>query len=181
MPRMGKTEEDLNGLKLGFFKTVQPNSFSKLIPAACNFKNNAQETCLFVSDLWFWHLHVLSLLDSDWGRVIDKINKTKWTGPPWHSPFYKVTVEPPLIATSVQRPLYFVPGGGGDSPYTDSYLDLSKTATATKACPQLPTSRQWPVFSVEKSRMIMKFDTYDTLLTNRRTFWSCFIYTVAVN
>ena len=47
MPRMGKTEEDWNGLKLGLFKTVKPNSFSKLIPAACNVKNNAQETiCL---------------------------------------------------------------------------------------------------------------------------------------
>ena len=62
MPRMGKTEEDWNGLKLGFLKTFQPNSFSKLIPAACNFKNNAQETYLFVSDLWFYHLHVISLL-----------------------------------------------------------------------------------------------------------------------
>ena len=62
MPRMGKTEEDWNGLKLGFLKTVQPNSFSKLIPAACNFKNNAQETYLFVSGLWFSDLHVISLL-----------------------------------------------------------------------------------------------------------------------
>ena len=62
MPRMGKTEEDWNGLKLGFLKTVQPNSFSKLIPAACNFKNNAQETYLFVTDLWFWHLHVNPLV-----------------------------------------------------------------------------------------------------------------------
>ena len=53
MPRMGKTEEDWNGLKLGFLKTVQPNNFSKLIPGACNLKNNAQETYLFVSDLWF--------------------------------------------------------------------------------------------------------------------------------
>ena len=45
MPRMGKTQEDWKRLKLGFLKTVQPNmSFSKLIPAACNFKNNAQET-----------------------------------------------------------------------------------------------------------------------------------------
>ena len=44
---MGKTEEDWKGLKLGFMKTVQPNSFSKLIPAACNFKNNVQETYLF--------------------------------------------------------------------------------------------------------------------------------------
>ena len=50
---MGKTEEDWNGLKLGLVKTVQPNSFSKAIPAACNFKNNVRETYLFVSDLWF--------------------------------------------------------------------------------------------------------------------------------
>ena len=57
MPRMGKTEADWNGLKLGFLKTVQPYSFSKLIPAACTFKNNAQETYLFVSDLWFCYLH----------------------------------------------------------------------------------------------------------------------------
>ena len=48
MPRMGKTEE--YG-KLGFLKTVQPNSFSKFISAVCNFKNNAQETYLFVSNL----------------------------------------------------------------------------------------------------------------------------------
>ena len=48
---MGKTEEDFNGLKLGFLKTVQPNSFSKLIPAACSFENNAQKTYLFVTDL----------------------------------------------------------------------------------------------------------------------------------
>ena len=60
MPRMGKTEEDWNGLKLGFLKTVQLNSFSKLIPAASNFKNNAQETYLFVSDLWFYHLNLIS-------------------------------------------------------------------------------------------------------------------------
>ena len=53
MSRMGKIEENWNGLKLGFLKTVQPNSFSKLIPAACNIKNNAQKTYLFVSDLWF--------------------------------------------------------------------------------------------------------------------------------
>ena len=58
----GQTEEDWNELKLGFLKTVQPNSFSKLISAACNFKNSAQETYLFVSNLWFCHLHVTSLL-----------------------------------------------------------------------------------------------------------------------
>ena len=59
---MGKTEEDWNWLKLGFLKTVQPNSFSRLIPAACNFKGNAQETYLFVSENWFCHLNVISLL-----------------------------------------------------------------------------------------------------------------------
>ena len=62
MPRMGKTEENWNGLKLWFLKTVQPNSFSKLIPAVGNFKNNVQETYVFVSDLWFCHLPVISLL-----------------------------------------------------------------------------------------------------------------------
>ena len=62
MTRMGKTEEDLNGLKLGFLKTVQPNSFSKLISAVCNFKNNAQETYLIVSNLCSYHLQVISLL-----------------------------------------------------------------------------------------------------------------------
>ena len=60
MPRIGKTEEDWNGLKLRFLKTVQLDSFSKLIPAACKFKNNAQETYLFVSDLWFCHLNLIS-------------------------------------------------------------------------------------------------------------------------
>ena len=65
MPQMGKTEEDWNGLKLGFLKTVQPNSFSKLISAVCNFKNNAQETYLFVSNLWLW------------GRVIGKIRQNE--------------------------------------------------------------------------------------------------------
>ena len=58
---MGKTEENWNGLNLGFLKTVQPNSFSKMVPAACNFKNNAQETYLSrISD--FVILHVISLL-----------------------------------------------------------------------------------------------------------------------
>ena len=36
---------------MAFVKTVKPNSFSKLTPAACNFKTNARETCLFVTDL----------------------------------------------------------------------------------------------------------------------------------
>ena len=45
-----------------FENCSQPNSFSKMIPAACNFKNNAQETYMFASGLWFGHLHVISLL-----------------------------------------------------------------------------------------------------------------------
>ena len=62
MPQMGPTEEDSTGLKLGFLKTVQPNSFSKLISTVYNFKNNAEETYLFVSNLCLCHLHVISLL-----------------------------------------------------------------------------------------------------------------------
>ena len=87
MPRMGKTEEDWNGLKLGFLKTVQPNSLSKLIPAAYNFKNNAQETYLFVSDLWFTcNFFAYFKFHSDWGRVkLAKFNKMNLTA--WHSLF----------------------------------------------------------------------------------------------
>ena len=48
---MGKTEDDCNGLKLGFLKTVQPDGFSKFICTVCNFKTNAQETYFFVSNL----------------------------------------------------------------------------------------------------------------------------------
>ena len=59
---MDKIEEDWNGLKLGVFKTDQPNSFSKLIRAVCNFKNNAQETYFFVLNLCLCHLQVTSLL-----------------------------------------------------------------------------------------------------------------------
>ena len=70
MLRMGKTEEDWNGLKLGFLKTVQPNSFSKLIPAACNFKNNAQET--FACNLFAYFK-----FQGDWGRVIGKIKQNE--------------------------------------------------------------------------------------------------------
>ena len=81
MPRMGKTEEDWNGLKLGFLKTVQPNSFPELISVVCNFINNAWETYLFVSNLWFCHLHVNFLayfkFHSDWGRVTGKIKQNE--------------------------------------------------------------------------------------------------------
>ena len=46
IPRMGKTEEDWNGLKLKFLKTVQPNSVSNLISVVCNFKNNDLESLI---------------------------------------------------------------------------------------------------------------------------------------
>ena len=72
MPRIDKTEEDWNGLKFGFLKTFQPNSFSQLIAATCNFKKNAQKTYLFASDLWFFHLRVIF-----WGRVIRKIKQNE--------------------------------------------------------------------------------------------------------
>ena len=36
------------------------DTFQRVVKGAVsNFKNNAQETHLFVSDLWFCHLHVL--------------------------------------------------------------------------------------------------------------------------
>ena len=84
MSRMGKTEEDWNGLKLGFLKTVQPNSFSKLIPAACNFKNHAQETYLFVSGtfgslilLFTCNFFAYFKFHSDRRRVIGKIKQNE--------------------------------------------------------------------------------------------------------
>ena len=83
MPGMGKTEGNWKGLKLGFLKIVQPNSFSKFIPATSTFKNNAQETYLFGSDLWFRHLHVISLLTlrstAIEGGQLAKLNKMNWT------------------------------------------------------------------------------------------------------
>ena len=80
---MGKTEDDCNGLKLGFLKTVQPNSFSKLISTLCNFKNNAQESYFFVSNLCLCHLQVISLLTLSFvaiaGEQLAKLNKMNWT------------------------------------------------------------------------------------------------------
>ena len=77
---MGKTEEDWNGLKLGFLKTVQPNSFSKLTPAACNFKNNAQETFVCLGSLilsFTCNFFAYFKFHSDWGRVIGKIKQNE--------------------------------------------------------------------------------------------------------
>ena len=62
-------------------------------------------------------------------------------------------VEPPPTAISLHRPLFFVQE---DSPYTDSCLNLSTTATATKAsvCPTAKTSSlQRPVFSVTDGKV----------------------------
>ena len=72
MQRMSKTEEDWNGLKIGFLKTVQLNSFSKLITAVCNFKNNAQETYLFTSNFF-----ACFKFHSDWRRVTGKIKQNE--------------------------------------------------------------------------------------------------------
>ena len=83
MPRMNKTEEDWNGLKLWFLKPVQPNSFSELIPVACNFQKNAQETYLLVSDLWSlilsftFNFFAYFQFHSDGGRVIGKIKQSE--------------------------------------------------------------------------------------------------------
>ena len=49
----GQNWRRLKRIKIRIFENCSAlaNSFSKLIPAACNFKNNAQETYLFVSGL----------------------------------------------------------------------------------------------------------------------------------
>ena len=44
MPRMGKTEEDWNGLKLGFLKTVQPNSLKTRAALKQGIRNPETET-----------------------------------------------------------------------------------------------------------------------------------------
>ena len=80
MPRMGKTEEDWNRLKLGFLKTVQPNSFSKLISTVCNFKNNAQETFVCLESLlvsFTSNFFAYFKFHSDWGRITGKIKQNE--------------------------------------------------------------------------------------------------------
>ena len=59
---MDEIEEAGNRLKLGFSRTVQPNSFWKFISVVSNFKNNARERFLFVKKLGVCHLQVFSLL-----------------------------------------------------------------------------------------------------------------------
>ena len=82
MLRMGKTEKYWNGLRLGILKTVQPNGFSKLISAVCNFKNNARETYIFVcleSLILSFPCNFLAYFKfhTDWGRVIGKIKQNE--------------------------------------------------------------------------------------------------------
>ena len=95
------------------------------------------------------------------------------------------TVQPPQLvkATSPQRPLFFVPA---DSPYIYSRLNLSTTATATTACPQLPNypldNGQCFQRQMKKSRIVIKFDSYGSLMTNRdiRILIEFHTYTAAV-
>ena len=78
---MGKTEVDWNGLKLGFLKTVQSNSFSKLIPAACNLKKKFSGdifVCVRSLILSFArNFFAYFKFRSDWGRVIGKIKQNE--------------------------------------------------------------------------------------------------------
>ena len=64
-----------------------------------------------------------------------------------------IAVEPPPTATSLYRPLFFVQE---DSPYIGSCLNLSTTATATKAS-VYPTAKksslQRPVFSATDGKV----------------------------
>ena len=79
------------------------------------------------------------------------------------------TVEPPLTATSLQGFFFF------SSPRTvhdiDNCLNLSTTATATKARPQLTakiTSRQRPVSIFSHWRKIEKWSLYLIRMARRR-------------
>ena len=87
------------------------------------------------------------------------------------------------MATSLQRPrLYFVPA---DSPYINSYLNLSTTATSPHRqrplkrvpnCQNNPsTNRQFFQRLTKKSRMVMILDPYGGLMINRDNR-ICFIY-----
>ena len=87
------------------------------------------------------------------------------------------------MATSLQRPrLYFVPA---DSPYINSYLNLSTTATSPHRqrplkrvpnCQNNPsTNGQFFQRLTKKSRMVMILDPYGGLMINRDNR-ICFIY-----
>ena len=76
MPRMGKTEEDWNGLKLGFLKTVQPNSFQSwfLLLATSKIMLRRHIVCHGSLILSFTcNSFAYFKFHSDWGRVIGKI------------------------------------------------------------------------------------------------------------
>ena len=83
MPRMGKTEEDWNGLKLGFLKTVQPICFQSwsllLATSKIMFRRHI---CLSRISDFVIYIYVNSLLTyfkfySDWGRLMGKIKQNE--------------------------------------------------------------------------------------------------------
>ena len=78
---MGKTEEDWNrDWNYGFLKTVQPQSFSKLTGAVCNFKNYTQETFVCLGSLILsvtCNFFAYFKFHSDWRRLIGKIKQNK--------------------------------------------------------------------------------------------------------
>ena len=75
MPRMGKTEDDWNGLKLGFLKTVQPNIFQSLSLLFATSKIMLRRhICL--ESLTSWLISLLYFkFHSDLGWVIGKIKQ----------------------------------------------------------------------------------------------------------
>ena len=77
MPRMGKTEEDWNGLKLGFLKTVQPNSFMLLASSKMML---SRHICLSRSLILSFTCNFFAYVNflSGWGRVkFGKINQNE--------------------------------------------------------------------------------------------------------
>ena len=77
MPPMGKTEEDWNGLKLGFLKTVQPNSFMLLASSKMML---SRHICLSRSLILSFTCNFFAYVNflSGWGRVkFGKINQNE--------------------------------------------------------------------------------------------------------
>ena len=77
---MGKIQEDSNGLCWGFLKTVQHNSFSKLISVVCNFNyaaQHARQTLFSSRSFGLCCLKVISELYSKKGQVKGKMTQNE--------------------------------------------------------------------------------------------------------
>ena len=78
------------------------------------------------------------------------------------------TVESPLTATSLERPLFYCPGGQS-TPLTLVYTSLQRQPPLKRFpnCQNnLSTTASFFSWLMKKPRMVMKFDPYGTLMIN---------------